>query len=94
VGELLGLTWDCVDISPESISAGTASINIVKELQRANRDSMKMLNNKDIMLVFPAVSSQTKTVLVLKTPKTESSVRKVFLPKTAAEMLICWKAAS
>ncbi len=93
MGELLGLTWDCVDISPESIAAGTASINIVKELQRANRDSMKMLNNKDIMLVFPAVSSQTKTVLVLKTPKTESSVRKVFLPKTAAEMLICWKAA-
>lgn len=93
MGELLGLTWDCVNISPESIAAGTASINIVKELQRANRDSMKMLNNKDIMLVFPAVSSQTKTVLVLKTPKTESSVRKVFLPKTTAEILLCWKAA-
>lgn len=45
------------------------------------------------MFEFPAVSSQTKTVLVLKTPKTESSVRKVFLPKTAAEMLICWKKA-
>ena len=93
MGELLGLTWDCVDISPESIAAGMASVNIVKELQRANRDSMEMLNNKDIMLVFPAVSSQTKTVLVLKTPKTESSVRKVFLPKTAAEILLCWKAA-
>ena len=72
MGELLGLTWDCVDISPESIAAGTASVNIVKELQRANRDSMEMLNHKDIMLVFPAVSSQTKTVLVLKTPKTET----------------------
>ena len=26
LGELLGLTWDCVDISPESIEAGRASI--------------------------------------------------------------------
>ena len=24
IGELLGLTWDCVDISPESIAAGKA----------------------------------------------------------------------
>lgn len=93
MGELLGLTWDCVDIDQESIDAGKASISIVKELQRANRESMQSLNNKDIMFEFPAVSSQTKTVLVLKTPKTESSVRKVFLPKTAAEMLICWKKA-
>ena len=29
--------------------------------------------------------------MVLKTPKTEGSVRKVFLPKTVAEMLIEWK---
>lgn len=29
---------------------------------------------------------------VLKTPKTASSVRKIFLPRTVAEMLIKWKA--
>lgn len=93
MGELLGLTWDCVDISPESIAAGTPSVHIAKELQRASRSSMQSLDNKDIMYVFPAKSSQTTTVLVLKTPKTESSVRTVFLPKTAAEMLACWKNA-
>lgn len=93
MGELLGLTWDCVDIAADSISSGIASISIVKELQRADRSSMKSLDNKDIMFVFPAKSSQTSTVLVLKTPKTESSIRKVFLPKTAAEMLVCWKNA-
>ncbi len=32
-----------------------------------------------------------KTVTVLKTPKTESSVRKVFLPRTVAYQLIEWK---
>ena len=31
MGELLGLTWDCVDISPQSIEAGNASIFINKE---------------------------------------------------------------
>ena len=36
LGELLGLTWDCVDISPESIAAGRASLYIDKELQRVN----------------------------------------------------------
>ena len=36
IGELLGLTWDCVDISPESIEQGRASIFIEKELQRVN----------------------------------------------------------
>lgn len=33
----------------------------------------------------------TKTVLVLKTPKTPSSVRKIYLPSSVAEMLIQWK---
>ena len=30
LGELLGLTWDCVDISPESITAGRASLYIAR----------------------------------------------------------------
>ena len=32
-----------------------------------------------------------KEVRVLKLPKTESSIRKVFLPKSVAEMLVEWK---
>ena len=92
MGELLGLTWDCVDISPESIAAGTASVSINKELQRVNRASMDALDDKDVLLKFPASRSTTTTILVLKTPKTESSVRKVFMPKAVAEMLVAWKA--
>ena len=34
---------------------------------------------------------KNKTVHVLKLPKTESSIRKVFLPKSVAEMLVEWK---
>ena len=90
-GELLGLTWDCVDISEEAINTGYASITVNKELQRVTKDALKVLDNKDVFYVFPAKNSRTTTVLVLKTPKTDGSSRKVFLPKTVAEMLIAWK---
>ena len=88
IGELLGLTWDCVDISPTSIELGQASVFIEKELQRVNREAMEDLNGKDIMFKFPRTFASTHTALVLKTPKTKTSVRKVFLPKTVAEMLV------
>lgn len=90
-GELLGLTWDCVDISPEAIASGYASVVVNKELQRVSRSGLEELEQKDILFVFPAKSSMTQTVLVLKTPKTRTSIRKVFLPATVAEMLIAWK---
>ena len=92
MGELLGLTWDCVDISPASIELGQASIFVEKELQRVNREAMADLNGKDILFKFPPTFASTHTALVLKTPKTKTSVRKVFLPKTVAEMLVQRKA--
>lgn len=92
MGELLALTWDCIDISQEAIDAGAASIYVNKELQRVSRDTLNKLDSKDVILVFPPTSARTITVQVLKTPKTASSVRKIFLPRTVAEMLIKWKA--
>lgn len=92
IGELLGLTWDCVDISQESIANGTTHIYVNKEIQRVSRDVLETLEKKDVITIFPATSKTTKTVQVLKTPKTLSSIRKVFLPKTVAEMLVRWKA--
>lgn len=88
LGELLGLTWDCVDISEEAMLRNRASIFINKELQRVRKDSMKALGNKDIIAVFPESTQKNSTALVLKKPKTPSSIRKVFLPRTVAEMLI------
>ena len=93
MGELLGLTWDCVDVSPVSIQLGQASIFVEKELQRVNREAMANLNDKDIKFKFPPTFASTHTALVLKSPKTKTSVRKVFLPKTVAEMLVRRKAA-
>ena len=92
IGEMLALTWDCVDVSQTSIENNRPSVYINKEIQRVSREAMKELDNKDVVRIFPCASSRTKTLLVLKAPKTESSVRKVYLPKTVAEMLVQWKA--
>lgn len=87
IGELCALTWDCVDVSPESIEKGEAYIFIDKEYQRVSKEAVRELNGKDIILTFPSESRHCRTVRVLKTPKTESSIRKVFIPKTVAKML-------
>ncbi len=33
LGELLGLTWDCIDISPDSIEGGRAFVLLYKRLE-------------------------------------------------------------
>ena len=93
IGELTGLTWDCVDISEEAIEEGRASIHITKEYQRVSKEAVEALDGKDIILVFPSESKLYKTVRVLKTPKTETSIRRVFLPRSVAEMLVHHKEA-
>ena len=90
-GEVTGLTWDCMDISPEAIEEDRAYIIINKELQRVTKEALKALDGKDVLLVFPETKKSNKTVRILKKPKTEDSERKIFLPKTVALMLVEWK---
>ena len=40
------------------------------------------------MFKFPTMRGCNSTVLALKEPKTKTSVRKVFLPRAVAEMLV------
>lgn len=87
MGEMLGLTWDCIDISPQSIEAGRASVYIDKELQRVTINALEVLNDKGIVKIFPPILASKHTRLVLKEPKTKTSIRKIFLPKTVAKML-------
>ena len=62
-------------------------IYINKEYQRVSKEAISSLEGKDILVVFPSEGKLCTTVRVLKTPKTESSVRKIFIPKSVAEML-------
>ena len=77
-----------MDISEKAIAGGRASITVNKELQRVTRASLEAVENPEILCQFPSRSNQIKTLLVLKAPKTSSSYRKIFLPKTVAELLI------
>ena len=93
MGEILGLTWSNVHISDEEIAADNAYVYIDKELTRASKRAIEMLGQKDIYHVFTPLFPNTSTRIILKKPKTDSSIRKVWLPKTLAYILREWKSA-
>lgn len=91
MGEILGLTWKNVHIEDENIAADNAYIYIEAELTRASKQAIEMLGQKDIYYIFTPLMPNTSTRLILKKPKTDSSIRKVWLPKTVAYILREWK---
>ena len=93
MGEILGLTWSNVHISDEEIADDNAYVYIDKELARASKRAIEMLGQKDIYHVFTPLFPNTSTRIILKKPKTDSSIRKVWLPKTLAYILREWKSA-
>ena len=93
MGEILGLTWDNVHVEDADIAADDAYIFIDKELTRCTKQAIEMLGEKDIYHIFVPLMPNTSTRIVLKKPKTDSSIRKVWLPKTVAYILREWKTA-
>ena len=92
LGEITGLQWDCVHISDQDIASDNAYVYIDKELARVDQKAIDAVGQKDIIFVFPRLmGGKSSTRLVLKKPKTESSVRKVWIPKTLAFILRDWK---
>ncbi|MBN2878493.1 MAG: site-specific integrase [Clostridia bacterium] len=79
-GETLGLTWDCVDFDK-----GTILIN--KTIQRAYKDALEELPKDTVIHIFDNVEPDAKTTLILKTPKTKTSVRKVYLSSPLVQEL-------
>lgn len=77
-----------MDFSDESIHDGTAHVFVNKELKRCQKDSLEALARRgrsQVIFTFPEwKQTDSTTSLVLKSPKIESSVRKVYLPKTVA----------
>ena len=92
IGEITGLTWDCVHISDADIAQDNAHIVVNKELAQVSQKALKALGQKDAIFMFPRmINGNSATRLVLKKPKTESSIRTVWLPKTLAYLLRDWK---
>ena len=93
IGEIGGLTWDNVHISDADIAGDDAHLIIDKQLERVSEKTLEAVGEGEVILKFPRVMNlaDARTVLVLKTPKTESSVRRVWMPKTVAYILREWK---
>ena len=94
VGEITGLTWDDVIIDEEAIANNNARVIVNKELARISQSAMQKLKEKDIIKIFPTQKPHCTTRLVLKTPKTETSNRTVWLPTTLAQLLVQSKKTS
>ena len=62
-------------------------IIINKEVERISKKAVEVLKQKDIIQVFPSMRKNNRTVRVLKEPKTDSSIRKVYIPSSVAILL-------
>ncbi len=85
LGEILGLTWEDLEVSDKSIQTNSSFVKVNKTLTRANINVIKELNNKDVIYIFESKHAFRKSRVILKLPKTISSVRTIWLPKTLAE---------
>lgn len=74
-GELLALTWDDIDFEKHAMF-------INKTMIRVNSEALNSLGYKDVVHLFPSLKAHPTTRLLTKKPKTESSIRVVYLPAT------------
>lgn len=90
IGEILGLTWNCVHIEDDLVATDSAYLYVEKELRRCDKSCLTVLQEhgrSDVFLTFPMIKEDSPTILVLKTPKTESSVRTIYIPATVIRAL-------
>lgn len=95
IGEILGLQWDSVNVSEETIANQSSTVYVHQEQKRCEKSALQALNavgRAKVYLTFPELKSDCKTTLVLKAPKTASSVRTVYISKTVAQALLELKA--
>src|SRR5699024_60689 len=61
MGEITGLTWDCVHITDDDIARDDAYIIIDKELARVSQDAIQAIGEKDILFMFPRITKAKST---------------------------------
>ena len=66
IGEMLGLTWDCIDIAPQSIENGSAYIFVNKELQRVTPVSYTHLGFHIHLDDLYGINAVGKSILIRK----------------------------
>jgi len=91
IGEITGLRWQFISFGDVENNFEDAVLQIDAQLQRISKKAFDTLQRKQnqIKLVFPSIKENAKTMLVLKTLKTKSSERVLWIPPTTASIL--WK---
>lgn len=84
MGELLALKWSDVDFEKNTV-------HISKAMHRISRNALTFIGTKGIVEMLSCGCDDSPTVLVSKAPKTESSIRTVFLPDQFAAQLLDYK---
>ena len=79
-GEIGGAQWS--RYNPER-----KSLIIDRVIDRVDKSLLEKLTKMDVKQVFPNLLPGTHTAIVLKQPKTDGSVRTVYLPETVANKL-------
>lgn len=81
-GEVVGLTWDCIDLEK-------GGFRVNKWLQQVTLASLEALPKDDLIFVFSKCTSNAKSVLVLKKPKTDDSNRvNIITPQLKEDLLL------
>ncbi len=87
VGEILGLQWSSVHITDESIKKDCSTLEVKQELKRCDKNTLVILESKkrsNVYFTFPETKQNCRTSLVLKAPKTSTSLRSIYIPRTVA----------
>lgn len=82
-GEILGLCWEDIDFA-------NGTISVSKELARVSKKGLNFLGTADVYHTYPCRTS-SKSQLVLKAPKTSSSIRTVYMSSSLAILLSKWR---
>lgn len=79
-GEVGGAQWARYD-------AQNQMLHIDRVIDRVQKKLLEKLSKMEVLYRFPNLYPGTTTVIVLKQPKTEGSIRNVYIPDTVAQKL-------
>ena len=90
VGEILGLKWKNITFGKAEDGYIDSKLRVEEQLQRVTVESLETILDRksDIRFIFPDIKQNAKSKLVLKSPKTNSSIRDIWIPKTVVMLLL------
>ena len=86
-GEIVGLTPEDLDFDAAD---GIGTFRINKSMQRVRKEALKQVDDGCIIKVFPDKLERSTTSLILKSTKTASSCRTIFMTSALKEELKKW----